>query len=339
MEIPYKIQSIMRRLLHAVLYLLYLSVFVGASLEIICRLGLVPNTRYAIHAELSQRKGAVNVLVLGDSFSVETPESASTLLRQYLAGRGVATLNLAGGGFGPRDYLYRLQSYGLHYSPRLILVNYYVGNDLTDTMFRDQAAGFLKQLASERLRESYFLGLLLDTRGLTIRLRRLRLAQKQLAKAPQLAGTQNPLLLAAARRYPNYITKNLLMEGEDAQRAWETNKAVLRRIFALGKRHNARILLTIFPSTTQVNESHFEFYRRLGFTLDKRSLTESKPQDLLNDLCRVEGWDCLDLLPVFRSEGRNSTLYLANDDHWDAEGNTLAFRTMAAEIDRRGLLK
>src|SRR3989442_7266174 len=139
----------MKRLLNTVLYLVYVSVFVAVSLEIICRLGLLPNNRYALNANLNQRKGKVNVLVLGDSFSVETPVSASTLLRRHLASRDVATLNLAGGGMGPKNYLSRLRFYGLRYNPQLILVNYYVGNDLTDTLYRDKAVSPVKQWASE----------------------------------------------------------------------------------------------------------------------------------------------------------------------------------------------
>src|SRR5262245_14833492 len=103
----------LKRLLNTILYIGYVSVFVAVSLEIICRLGLLPNNRYAMNSNLNQRKGKVNIVVLGDSFSLETPVSASTLLRRHLAGSDVATLNLAQGGMGPKNYLSQLRSYGL----------------------------------------------------------------------------------------------------------------------------------------------------------------------------------------------------------------------------------
>src|SRR5216684_3683102 len=132
---------IIRRLL----YVLYLFVFVFIAFEVICRIGLLANNRYSINADLNRRKGSVNVLVLGDSSSVETPISATTLLKDYFARQGVSTLNLAGGGFGPREYVSRLESYGIHYSPRVILLDYYVGNDITDTLYRELTAGPLKR--------------------------------------------------------------------------------------------------------------------------------------------------------------------------------------------------
>lgn len=329
----------MNRPLATVLYLLYLVAFVGVVLELACRLGLLPNNAYTIHANLDRRKGETNVVVLGDSFSLETPVSASTLLRQHLGERGVATLNLAGGGYGPRNYLYQLRTYGLDYSPRIILLNYYVGNDLSDTMYDRQARVPLKRWASEWLRRSYFLGFVLDTRGLRIELARLREAEQKLKQATVATKPFNPLLFELAKAHPDYITINLLMESEAAMQAWAVNQGILRTIEALGKQHKARVLLTIFPATTQVNQSHLEFYRSMGFVVDQRTLTENKPQDLLNSLCKAEQWDCLDLLPAFRREGRDHTLYLVNDDHWDADGNALAYREMVAEIDRRGLLQ
>jgi predicted DCC family thiol-disulfide oxidoreductase YuxK len=165
------------------------------------------------------------------------------------------------------------------------------------------------------------------------------LAKEQLARTSQAGQVLNPLLLETAQVHPDYLMQNLLVEDRDAQQAWAKNQVILRRIYALAKQHKARILLTIFPSTIQVNDSHFEFYRRLGFRLDERTLRESKPQDLLNKLCQDEGWDCLDLLPVFRREGQNRGLYLLDDDHWDPDGNALAFREMASVIDRRGWLQ
>ena len=107
----------------AIAYSIYVTAVAVIALEGICRLGLLPNPRYRTHAELDKRKGSFNVVVVGDSFSVETPISAATLLRQHLQGRGIATLNLAGGGFSPRVYLSQLRAYAFHYNPRLILVN------------------------------------------------------------------------------------------------------------------------------------------------------------------------------------------------------------------------
>jgi hypothetical protein len=49
-------------------------------------------------------------------------------------------------GEGPSYYLDRLTLYGDMVRPRLVLVNYFAGNDLTDTMYELAPRGRAKRL-------------------------------------------------------------------------------------------------------------------------------------------------------------------------------------------------
>ncbi len=107
--------------------------------EGLCRTGLVPNRRQALAAERAVA-GRPSVTVLGDSFSIETGNPATTRLRRHLSHLGLATVNLAAPGMGPTDYLAQPEDSGPTPASRLVIVNYYVGNDLTDTLSLDAAS-------------------------------------------------------------------------------------------------------------------------------------------------------------------------------------------------------
>lgn len=311
----------------------------AALLEALCRTGLLPNRRHTLDAELDRRAAAANVTLLGDSFSIETDGSSATRLRQAFAARGVGTFNLAAPGMGPLNYLTQFETAGRRHPSRLVLVHYYVGNDLTDTVYAGQAQGPVPERLTQIARRSYGLAFLLDVRGALRTRVRLAGARQLLAQRPGAEGTLNPLLAELAAHDPAYLTKNLLLEGPDVEAGWARNRETLQALTAAATRQGARVLLVMLPATAQVSDSHFAFYQRLGFTTDPRTLTTSPPQDRLGALCQEGHWHCLDLLPTFRKAAATRELYLANDDHWNDAGHALAFDAITAAIERDGLIR
>ena len=336
-----KIKEISQRLL-----LLGLGIFLAlAAVEMVLRAGIVKNKfhdRGQIAGEKSHPRA--KLLILGDSFinNWHTPDCLYQLLLKDLEPRRVQVLNAAGGGMGPGDYLNQMRTYAPRFRPDVVLLSYYAGNDLTNVQYRVPAKNRLKKFLkpfflklylyhyyeelSERLAPQAHPYPAMEKSGIP-------------AEAIDLAKQQkiNPGFLELSLAGKNYVLDNVLMESQENLRAWEKIKGTLGEIDRLSKELNARLFIVIFPHTTQVNRSHFGFYRKLRFEMDARTLSSERPQDLVKEFCRKKAVPCLDLLPYFKKE-RGREFYRADDDHLNSNGNALAERLILDFIRDSGRL-
>jgi hypothetical protein len=335
-----------RRVSRVAGYVVLVMVFVIGALEVCCRWGVLPNAA-AARVSLARAKASHRVLVLGDSFSFEDPSEPEVFgrrLRQWLDGRGAAVVSLAAGGLGPFEYFESLEGFlqiASDYRPDLVLINYYVGNDVTDTVFRQRgraprvfrAEGFWAPL----LRRSYLARLVVDRMEARHVSRRKAELREQMRTEGISGSIWNAVLFDACRRHPPFVDDNLLVASATAEQAWRENERLLGAIFDRARRMHSRVLLNIFPSTLQVNRSHAEQYQALGCRIDERAYEGREPQRRLLALCERTQVTCNDLLPAFRAD-RQRERYLPGDEHWNGEGNALAFSSVSAAIDGAGLL-
>jgi hypothetical protein len=291
--------------------------------EISLRYGIIKTDLYLKSEEacktfLEKKK---RVLILGDSFSLENPGSAVMRIKAEFP--EVHFLNLSGQGFGPEQYLEQLNRFGYLFKPDVILVNYYAGNDLTDTLYSLNKAFFNKWLVAIANR-SYLLSHLRSLKARWAAKKRIDSIENQIAE--RIRGpVLNPFLVDLGRHHPDYLIQNLLIKSVDAEKALEKNKEILKLIADNAKTLNSKLLIHIFPNTVQVNGTHYPFYSKLGFELSQDFPKSSIPQKLLLSFCKEERLKCYDLLPEFRKRGRyEKWLYLSNDDHWNSDGNLLA---------------
>ena len=330
------------------LLILFLSLLLALGLaEFLLRLGaqwgMIPTWKYQrIIRDGPAQNPKQKILILGDSFLThwETGYSLYELLVKDLVPEGVSLLDTAEGGFGPIDYLTQLKAYGPSYHPDTILLFYYVGNDLTSVQYHGAVWNWLKinlKPLVTRLHLFYFIE---DEREqwfhshLTY-----QKVQKQgideetfrLAKKRQI----NPWLLDLSRERKSFILDNVLMERPENRQAWETIKGLLREINQFSRKLHSRLILIIIPQTVQINSSHFLFYKKLGFDVDERTLGSEKPQALLNEFCRKENMECLDLLPFFR-EQREKEFFRENDDHFNREGSQLSEQLLLDYLKHHG---
>jgi len=189
------------------------------------------------------------------------------------------------------------------------------------------------------VQKSYFGGLLLETKGRWVNDRRVQGLRRQLDKGAQARiDVLNPFLVETGRSYPTYLVDNLLLEGGDIRTAWAVNRGILRDIKRQAAGGNALLLLSIFPSTVQVNRSHAKFYAGLGFRIDDRVFESDVPQRLLNVFCQEEAIVCYDLLPEFRRH-QPKEFYRDDDDHLNQAGQTLAFSLVRDKLESLGWLR
>ncbi len=303
-------------------YLAYCLLAVALLLEGVCRLGLI-DTSVGHRAKriAEERARDPKIVVLGDSFS--EPRLGSVM---HSLSKDVPILNFAEGGRGPVDY--RRDRDRVDFTPDLVVVNYYVGNDLTDTAFLDEAGDGARMTAKRWLRKSYLGDALLSAwYGV---MPKVSLGPKQSGLVPitDRAPVVNPALVKLAANHPDFLFDNILMESDRAQRAWAKNESLLLEIA-----RRSRTVFFIFPSTVQVDRQRFPFYEALGVQTSPRFLETSRPQDAFLAFCRKNQLECVDLLPEFRRHA-NEPLWIENDDHWNTDGNNLAYSVMKPYFSR-----
>jgi hypothetical protein len=314
-------------------FLIYVAILSAGLLEAALRAGVVETEPYRERQRLhGQLTGRPVVLVLGDSFSLEANRSLGERLREYFASRGLAMVNLARMGEGPSFYLDRLRQFGDDVRPRLVMVNYFAGNDLTDTAYQLPLRGRAKRFAKQLMARSFVVHAVV-TNVQTVRLRR-RVEAISASKdfgQPGVERITNPFLFEVGRQHPDFLLDNLLMESPTARRAWEANTAYLLQMKHLADGWGARFVVNILPADVQVQPTHFPFYRALGIETRPGFLETAAPQDAMRRFCADHGLRCFDLLPAMRA-ARARELYLEQDTHWNAEGNRLAFEEVRSHL-------
>jgi len=322
--------------------------FIALALtEALLRAGLIPNIHHQrstrLAAETQNNSGKFRILVLGDSFidNVRCPDCVYPLLKQDLAGQAVSLTNGAGSGMGPVGYLGQMRRLGPKVRPDLVLLFYYVGNDLTNVQYRLNASlrETLRRLMKPLLEELYLYHFCREKMNLlsrnTLNYRSLRdegIPADLLELARQGEMNHGYLVMSAAHK--NYILDNVLMETEENLRAWQSVKGILAEVHRQSQKIGSRLAMVIIPHTVQVTRSHFAFFESLKFNLDERTLSSEKPQALLGEFCKEQGIACLDLLPHFRAQA-GQELYWAKDEHFSGQGNRFAERLILEFVHDR----
>ena len=302
-------------------------------MEAALRAGLVETEPYRERQRMfAQLTGRPVVVVLGDSFSLEANRSLGERLREHFASRGLDMVNLARLGEGPSFHLDRLRQFGGGVQPRLVMVNYFAGNDLTDTAYELTGRGRARQLVKQAMARSFLVHAAV-TNVQAVRLRR-RVAVISASKdfgQPGVERITNPFLFEVGREHPDFLLDNLLMESPRARQAWGANMAYLLEMRRLAEGWGAGFVVNIFPADVQVQPTHLPFYRALGIETRPRFLETAVPQAAMRRFCGAHGLRCVDLLPALRN-ARARELYLEQDTHWNAEGNRLAFEEVRRHL-------
>lgn len=279
------------------------------------RLGY-PGPDHALH----KPAGTFRIAALGDSFAVgPTVAFEDNYLTQLEAARaGVEVLNFGVSGAGPREYLEILHTHALAFEPDLVLVSFFVGNDVTESL-----------AVPRGLDPQQFAFFLAVKRGL-------RIANR--GKSPcdphdRLAGapfSEAQFLDIEARR----LEVCRMPAPESLEKKWERALGRLDEIARLSSAAGARCAVVMIPDEFQVNDDVLEAARKYA-GIAKSALNLELPQQRLRAFLTERGMACLDLLPAFR---RARDTYAPRDTHWNARGNHLAAQEIADWLRREGLL-
>lgn len=302
---------------------------------------------------------AFRILVLGDSFAAGS-NSFPFFLESFLnSGKGAGkfeVINFGMSGIGPDKYLQYLQVRGRRYEPNLVLVNFYIGNDVRDVIRSESKPAFHRMAVRLFAGRSYLFHFLRQSAvnliycttciknmtrmeefsNETLRTRYQRIPESLRKMAHNLEA--NPFLLKTAVLKPGYVYENLFISTPELVGGWTKLSEILWETKREAGKINAKMVLVVSPDAAQVKSKYLDFYRSIGFRVSPAMLTTQYPQEKILGLAKKLRISVLNLLPIFRSRPDLET-YLSYDNHWTKDGHKLAAQRILKFLMTEGPLR
>lgn len=295
---------------------------------------------------LEKPKGTLRVLVLGDSFTVGAgvrqeeayPHLIEVMLNERFEAATIEVINSGTGGWQPFQYAQYLEHYGLQFDPDVILVGFYVGNDMYDQMSRtDQlpTASFGRRVWPQRANDA---GIALWTKAKIIlysssHLARIVTNRNRVVLADDVYASGPTTPRNGGRFSKDYLslTKRLLVKhrktGTATRAMAQTCVSQIGRIKQMADRGSIPLVVALIPDELQLNRS---LVKAVVGDLGKLEAYDfTMPQRLLVTMLQEIGAESICLRETFLEDERR--LYF-NDTHWTPEGHLLAAGKMTETI-------
>lgn len=274
--------------------------------------------------------GRLRVLGLGDSFVYGAVPPGENFLRvaeralNENSGLPVDILLMGVPGWSTENELGYLMDQGLDLEPDLVVVNFFVGNDVTGIPVRGRVIrGHVYPRTSplpvrNLLRKSH-LFVMFESLALRRMVARIRGDQ---------AGAPAPLEAPVNDLYLKIVDQTLPVFARDPDdrtaSLWDEAEEYLQAIDSACRLAGVPWLLVLIPDEVQVDSKvRSQVLEGLGLTPDQFDF--DAPNNRLNSWAATNQVPVLDLLPVMRHEHMPGfRLYIPNDTHWSQRGNLAA---------------
>jgi hypothetical protein len=284
--------------------------------------------------------GGYRVLMLGDSFveGAQVP-AESTVSRQLEAifqprwqDRAVDVVNAGNAGFGTAQELLFWEHDGVTYQPDLVVLVYFVDNDLPDNGYR-----VARERKLDTTRRPFYVP---DGKG-GIELRpgaappedRFASVRPLLRRSVTYNVLENFLLWHEAREQEQaQIGKNrptyLPDPPAEWDEAWWVTEQLLGKVQDSVKASGSELVVVAAPSFYQVDDAAWRAL--VGGASDRDRYEQEAPNRHLAEIAQRQRLRFLDLLPAIRDAQKGGGhLYYPADGHWTAEGHAFAARQIA----------
>jgi hypothetical protein len=299
--------------------------------------------------EPAKPPGTYRVLMLGDSFveGAQVPlehtvaKRLEETLRSRAEGRGLDVVNAGNAGFGTGQELLFLDNDGRTYQPDLVILVYFVDNDLPDNSYAVARARDL-----DTTRRPFFVpdgngGIVLRP-GAAPAEDHLPDARLLLRKTATYNLFENFLLWNEAREQEQaQIGKNrptyLIEPPAEWDEAWWVTEQLLGRVRDSAGGMGANLLVVLAPSNFQVDDQAWRWLVP-GDSRERRRYDQQSPNRRLDGIGQRQGLRMLDLLPSIRAaHDAGAQLYYPADGHWTSAGHAFAAEQIAAYLEAAGL--
>ncbi|MCS6886236.1 MAG: GDSL-type esterase/lipase family protein [Acidobacteriota bacterium] len=282
-------------------------------------------------------KNALRILTLGDSFvfglGVQRSQTFQTFLERELSkrlSRPVEVINAGVPGYGTCHELVLLERLLPVLQPDLVLLCFYVGNDLVDNLHCLQAG-----VNSERIVDGVFVstkryhvradeverrgrkGLI----GLLLRSYLYNLLEMKIDTLKTQAGVQ---------KKPQTLYKSVYSfhgKATDQQaRVYAYTRKQLEAMLQICSGRGTKLAVALLPAQLQVYEEMFA-EQLVGFSVSSQDYEIDRPNKVLSEMLSQMNVPAIDLYEPFR-ERRGKDLYYRHDGHWTKRGHRLAAKIL-----------
>ncbi len=299
--------------------------------------------------------GTIRILALGDSFAygrVDYEFNFLTLLENQLnqtqTNCAVELLNAGVPAYQPINELAYLQHYGFAFHPDIVLLCFYVGNDLrANDAPASETHPEIPFQRMEKEADTLPFHSLLSWSELYWTLMNLYIRSQVVSEIQQRIPDARERKRDDPRRlFPDFgfMTEEQFRETLATQMRnhllpqhrndWDRENfantvAVIRAMADLCRERSVRFGVALFPAEVQVDEEIRElFFEIIEGIITLPELSGEEPQQTLKQLLSESNIETIDLLPAFIEKGKMQKLYLLRDTHWNEAGNQLAAEVM-----------
>lgn len=290
-----------------------------------------------IEFSVKKEKGKFRILAIGDSFTfgvVPYENNFITLLEEKLKtiNPNIEILNMGIPATRVREYLSLFVDEGLALNPDLVLINFYVGNDIMDAEEKPKESPlmivrFIKYIPA------YF---------------KSRKYQPKFNPNPNSNRPENtyndeaPSMDNASfegiQKFYFKIYLNNPIVNKHLEPSYNSVFKDVATIQKICDTKNIKLVLSLLPAEIQVDtnlqketepiltETNFRIFDSYPNLL--KSLDYSHPNKMLKKEFDKRNINYIDLLPVFQEKGKSFQLYKPKDTHWNIPGNKLAAETI-----------
>jgi hypothetical protein len=290
--------------------------------------------------------GRGRVLLAGDSF-VEARQVAETQTTAALlggaVGPGCEVVNGGVAGWGTGEELVYLRNEGLALRPDLVILLFFMGNDVANNArradprggwhtgpgFRLEKDGSLTELEFHATPEESPLALMLGRLSFSFTY----LESGVLAKLGDQDDDDDDDGRSGIVKRDLFATR----ESSEVRRAWQLTEALIGALAQEVARADSRLALVAAPAAYQVYPEEARWLRAEAKADRETGSSEvdtalTAPNRHLAEIADRQGAAYLDLLPALRAAAKSSPrdrLYFEGDAHWTAAGHRVASRELA----------
>ena len=303
---------------------------------------------YLTNDVFNKKNDVVRILGLGDSFSVylrDKKQNYNNILQQEFIASGKGDVEIVNAGMeamGPGYYWHILNNYGDLINPDLVLVGFFMGNDIEEGEFVVYIGNFIsepKDLIKRYSKYDQFRHLRLYRllKNKYTRYREEQIKKEEIKRQPsQPVGTFSQATFLEVEKQRSWIfDKN---KRDELQQRWHDCSDIILKMKDWCDRRKIKLVIALLPDQFQVDQEIREAVLTKYKNIAEKNLDLSYPDNLIANFCRTHNINCLDMLGQFQEQGKTRRLYSLRDSHWNEAGNRLAADLIFEYLQKNQLL-
>ena len=291
--------------------------------------------------ELTKPEGTWRLIGIGDSFVYGAVPIAHNFLRvcerrlrEESASSRPDVLLLGCPGYSPEHESALLERFGLALDPDLVVICFFVGNDVTGIPLRGEVLAGRMYVADSPIpvldlaRRSRLFQLVESAGYRPLKQRWSRSTTRAIDPVTEPRDATEPYLRILRNNSRVYESP----PSASVESLWQRALHELERIDTACRSAGVPWLLVLIPTEEQVDDGlRKKAFAKLDIDPNRHDL--EYPQRRLRGWAEGRGVPTLDLLPRLRAAHADSMpLYLPNDTHWNERGNAVAGEALADRV-------